>query len=1233
MQMPDSLQLILLTSAVVLFLIIFFLTLKKAIFRISIAHSGAKTELVESRTIHVVIFVLSAIVFFGGLYGIYLESLHKDKAIREELQMTARNIANGLTYRTIAPLQFTIDDLDHPVYLKVCEQLKLASTSLNGMDIKIMKLSDSTIVFGPESIPPDSEKSSLPGDIYKSAPDGLLDVFLTGRLFTVGPYVDEFGQFLSAYAPVYRPRSFTPDLVIGVDLEFEVWQREISQTTVSLLFALNVFLLLLLGGFFWFNGRRISEFEGTRWWQSPQAIFTFLACVVLTIVLTKIIVVSEKRYRSVIFEQTTSLQASQINSFYRLFETRLNLIASRLSSMDELSDTDFQSLVSTLLTQVSVASVGLYVESENESNQTNKVNGIVMMEPKLGVPFDIGNNLPELSPNTAKLIHHSMETGLTNTEGPYSIRSSEVSYQIVYVPVNFSSTDRNNGVLFCIIDSEAMLKDAIALRSPNQAFFDVFLVEDKFDSEPENIAVFMENPLRRLRDSDLRIRHSFFIFGKSYQIVFYPGDKFDATHREIAMWVALPIGILLTILLSIFVGILSTRKNRFEKQVQIRTSELRSSEQKFASLFTAMAEGVVLLREITSPEGRIVDYSMEDANAAYCQISGKSRQDIVGYTIKQIYGKDYPYLHHFISVSESRHPIRVEDANPSKTKFYEISVTAWEDNGLAVVYNDISERVHSERVMRESEEKYRIISDNVGDVIWVLDLFTRRFTYMSPSIERMSGYTLAEASELSLEDLLTKDSQDFVYTSIPQRIQQYIEGEREAQTVYLNQRIKDGTIRITEVVSSLIADDSGMPKELLGVTRDITEKFKAEEALKLSEEKYRILIENQNDFIIKVDTQGRYLYASPSFCKTFAKSEEELIGKIYIPPMDKDDVSHSLDALAKLNVPPYRVSFEQRVKTSKGWKWISWDNSTLLENGVPVGFIGVGRDVTLRKEYEIELEESRKRLQIQNEEYAMLNEEYQSLNEELRSTNDELMQAIERAQESDNLKTAFLQNMSHEIRTPLNAIIGFSEMLTVAGFNEDERTGFSEIIVNSSRQLLGLVNDIMTISTLEAKQEKLTFSEVNLPDKLKELDAVFQARAREKGIALYPVIPEDIDANFIFIIDELKFTQVFNNLIGNAIKFTPYGEVTFGFSMQENETIRFFVKDTGIGIPDHLRKKIFERFRQAGSEVQKKYGGTGLGLAISKGHVELMGGKIWVESVPDKGSAFYFDIPIRHPKA
>lgn len=239
----------------------------------------------------------------------------------------------------------------------------------------------------------------------------------------------------------------------------------------------------------------------------------------------------------------------------------------------------------------------------------------------------------------------------------------------------------------------------------------------------------------------------------------------------------------------------------------------------------------------------------------------------------------------------------------------------------------------------------------------------------------------------------------------------------------------------------------------------------------------------------------------------------------------------------------------------------------------------------------------------------------------------ELSLALNKAEESDRLKSAFLANMSHEIRTPMNGIIGFSSLLSDEELSTTKRKEYVEIIVNSSNQLLAIINDILDISRIEAGQTELNFEEVSVNSLFDNLALFYGSKAAGKSIEFRVIKPLPDDESII-ITDRSKLQQVLDNLLNNAFKFTTEGHITLGYE-KKDQKVRFYVEDTGIGISPVDQGKIFERFMQVESTFSRSYGGTGLGLSISKGLVELLGGKIKVSSVPGQGSAFQFVLPTR----
>ena len=244
---------------------------------------------------------------------------------------------------------------------------------------------------------------------------------------------------------------------------------------------------------------------------------------------------------------------------------------------------------------------------------------------------------------------------------------------------------------------------------------------------------------------------------------------------------------------------------------------------------------------------------------------------------------------------------------------------------------------------------------------------------------------------------------------------------------------------------------------------------------------------------------------------------------------------------------------------------------------------------------------------------------------ERRKAEKDLIAAKEKAEESDRLKTAFLHNVSHEIRTPMNAIIGFSSLLNEPDLTEEDQHQYVDIIFQSGSQLLSIINDIVDIANVETGQAKVNLREVNLNAILKSLNDQFSINSKQNNISVsLKMSLNDDDSNILT--DSTKLVQILTNLINNAIKFTKDGRIDFGYTLKDG-FIEFFVKDTGIGIPQEFHSRIFERFYQVDSAVSRQYSGTGLGLSICKGYVELLGGTIRVESESGKGTMFVFTIP------
>lgn len=287
-------------------------------------------------------------------------------------------------------------------------------------------------------------------------------------------------------------------------------------------------------------------------------------------------------------------------------------------------------------------------------------------------------------------------------------------------------------------------------------------------------------------------------------------------------------------------------------------------------------------------------------------------------------------------------------------------------------------------------------------------------------------------------------------------------------------------------------------------------------------------------------------------------------------------------------------------------------------------------EIQERKRIQNELLEQRNEFEALNEEYLAKNTELEENLDYIQEINMQLEEAKQKAEDSDKLKSAFLANMSHEIRTPMNAIMGFSELLQEEDVEKGQQKDFSKIIYSRTKHLLQIINDIVDLSKIEANQVVINNEVFDLNEFLKTLyvEEIQQLTNLGKTHLNFVYENENKKDEFFIKSDKIRIGQVLYNLINNAIKFTEQGYVMFGYQINDNKELLFYVKDTGIGISQDKHEMVFERFRRGDENIANlHFDGTGLGLTISKNLVELMGGKIWIDSEVGKGTSFYFTLP------
>ncbi|HJQ41362.1 MAG TPA: ATP-binding protein, partial [Thermoanaerobaculia bacterium] len=393
----------------------------------------------------------------------------------------------------------------------------------------------------------------------------------------------------------------------------------------------------------------------------------------------------------------------------------------------------------------------------------------------------------------------------------------------------------------------------------------------------------------------------------------------------------------------------------------------------------------------------------------------------------------------------------------------------------------------------------------------------------------------------------------------------------------------------------------------VAIVRDISERVADHERLHASEQRYRAsqeqlqrMIENADDIIYSCDARGRFTFMNSTATRLTGYQTSELLGMSYLHLVRPDMRAAAREFYERQHgerLPNTYLEFP--LLTADGREiWLEQKVQPVIEDGAVVGYQGVARDVTERKRLESELALTR-----------------------------------DAALESARLKSQFLATMSHEIRTPMNGVIGMNGLLLETDLTPDQRE-LALTVQTSADSLLTIINDILDFSKIEAGKLSFERNEFELTDVIDGSIELFASQARAKQIEIAALVESDVPRRVRG--DAGRLRQVLTNLIGNAVKFTDAGEVLVTAAVeQEREhtaTLRFTVRDTGVGIEPELLDQLFMPFVQADGSTTRRFGGTGLGLAICRQLVEMMNGEISVDSEPGNGSMFSFTIELEKPE-
>jgi PAS domain S-box-containing protein len=499
---------------------------------------------------------------------------------------------------------------------------------------------------------------------------------------------------------------------------------------------------------------------------------------------------------------------------------------------------------------------------------------------------------------------------------------------------------------------------------------------------------------------------------------------------------------------------------------------------------------------------------------------------------------------------------------------------------------DITDLKRTEEALRASEQRFRMFVDHATDAFFLHD---------DQEVILDVNHQACQSLGYTRDELVGMTPLDFKLDLTPAMLEEIAQSLDAGESLAFDSRLrrKDGAVFPAEVRFQSFWE--GGRRFSVSLARDITERKRAEEALRESEERFRGTFENAAVGIAHVDARGRCLRANQKLCDILGYPCAELVGRTVPEVTHPDDLAPNLalfDPLMRGELPTFAM--EKRFFRKDGAMVCTYLTVSLQRDaaGQPAYAIVMVQDISERKRLE-----------------------------------DELLKAKEAAEAANRAKDEFLANVSHEIRTPMNAILGMTELTLDTALAEDQRQ-YLKTAKSAADHLLGIIDDLLDFSKIEAGKLELDPADFSLRAVLGDTLRTLAMRARQKGLELVSQVQPDVPDTLVG--DAGRLRQVLLNLVGNAIKFTDAGAVGMRVDFaapptpDEAVAVRFAVSDTGIGIPPEKQESIFRAFEQEDTSTTRKYGGTGLGLTIAARLVDLMAGKITVESQPGRGSTFSF---------
>ncbi|MFA5104618.1 MAG: PAS domain S-box protein [Candidatus Margulisiibacteriota bacterium] len=630
---------------------------------------------------------------------------------------------------------------------------------------------------------------------------------------------------------------------------------------------------------------------------------------------------------------------------------------------------------------------------------------------------------------------------------------------------------------------------------------------------------------------------------------------------------------------------ITDRKKAAEKIRQDRIKQQVLLDSVFDAIFLETLDGKILDCNLAAE--KLLGYSKEE-------FQKMKTSDLVPEEISQTFPK-------IVSSLSSKGEYRGEASNIKKNgeripvEVYIKLIKLGKEEFVFTTIRDITQRKAFEQAIMQSEKKYKDLAESSHDFIYTIDS-NGYISYVNEFGARQFGKSVKELLGANLQNLFPEEIAARQLSNIKKVFE-------SGESLYISQptRFPYKELWLGTWLIPLKDEKSGSVANVLGISRDITDRKIAEDALKESEERYRTVISSLPDAIV-IYKNGKITFANYALLEKYGFSEKDIIGM---------DIADFVDENYK------GLVYENILKREKGTSIGEYEIKVVSKDGRRIPVIVKGVSIKYDKEPATLI------VLTDITEKKLAEEKILQLNENLEKEKDIAINA-------SVAKTNFIANMSHGIRTPLSAIIAAADLLSGSRM-DDKQKRCIQAVRYAGENLLSMVNSILDLAKIESGRFMLENRRFSIRGLLYRTIKMLEYSAKEKGLDLAFMIDSNVDEDIST--DPLRLQEVLVNLIGNAIKFTDKGSVIVkaGYFQGNRNTLLFSVKDTGIGINPDQTERIFEKFSQMQVSITHKHSGTGLGLTISKQLVELMGGSIWLESTPDIGSTFYFTVKLKDP--